>query len=72
MLVSDLPIWAECPFEIEGVDVRRGTNELGHDVIVFCERGTDRHIDMLAEAFKPSSVDLALHHLGPHKRWVRV
>ena len=74
MRVSDLPIWTECPFEVDGVDVRRGRNELGHEVIVFCQRGTDRHIDLPAEEFKPSSVDLALHHLGggPYKRWVRV
>ena len=34
MLVSDLPIWTECPFEVEGVDVRLGRNELGHELFL--------------------------------------
>lgn len=78
MNVTDFPIWEDCPFEVPGVEVRRGKDDRRTEVVIFNHLETEHHVDLLFSAWTPGNVDLALRILAdscgraPFKRFVRV
>lgn len=48
MLVTDMPLWADCPFRKRvpaAIEIRRGLNE-GIDMVTFWHPETELHVDV--------------------------
>jgi len=73
MSVLDLPIWEGCPYEVPGLEIRRGPGNGFADTVAFVDPVKKLHVAMLYESFTPSFVDIALKTLtrGTKRRYVR-
>ena len=73
MSVLHLPIWHDCPFEVPGLEIRRGLGPGYMDTVAFLDPAKKLHVAMLYESFTPSFVDVALKALtrGTKRRYTR-
>jgi hypothetical protein len=70
-LVTDLPIWTDCPFVVsQGVEVRRGTAVAdGPDIVALWNPSAQRHVAFSVGFSSQSSFDAACEQLSaaiPH------
>lgn len=66
-LVTDLPIWTDCPFAVpKEIEVRRGKFDQSEpEMISFWHPLTQRHVDLIAESLTTEDVRAACGMLKP-------
>lgn len=81
MLVTDLPIWENCPYKVPpDIEVRRGQHE-GQDLVVFWDSVNQLHVDIPANSLRGclgmvlSQLNLAAGYkrsVRPEKKFKRI